>query len=149
MSLKEKLDQDFKKSLKEKDAIRVSVIRLLKTAIKNREVEKRGELSEEEILQAINSQAKTRKESIAEFKKAGRDDLVKKEEQELSILTEYLPEQLTPEELDKIVDDAIRETEAEGPKDMGNVMKALMPKVTGRADGKIVSQMVKDKLSSL
>jgi uncharacterized protein YqeY len=149
MSLKEKLDQDFKKALKGKDTVRVSVIRLLKTAIKNREVEKRDELSEEEILQAVNSQAKTRKESIGEFQKAGRDDLVKKEEQELSILTEYLPEQLTPKELEKIVDNAIGEAGAEGPKDMGNVMKALMPKVTGRADGKIVSQMVKDKLSSL
>lgn len=148
MSFKEKLDQDLKKALKDRDAVRTSVIRLLKTAIKNREVEKRGELSEEEILQAVNSQAKSRKESITEFKKAGRDDLVKKEEQELSILNEYLPEQLTPEELEKIIDTALREAEAEGPKDMGNVMKILMPKVTGRADGKTVSQMVKDKLSS-
>ena len=149
MSFKEKLDQDFKKALKDRDAVRTSVIRLLKTAIKNREVEKRGELSEEEILQAVNSQAKSRKESITEFKKAGRDDLVKKEEQELSILSEYLPEQLTPEELEKIIDTALRDVEAEGPKDMGKVMKILMPNITGRSDGKIVSQMVKDKLSSL
>lgn len=149
MSLKETLDQDLKKSLKGRDTVRTSVIRLLKANIKNREVEKRGELSEEEILQAVNSQAKSRKESITEFKKAGRDDLVKKEEQELSILNEYLPEQLTPEELEKVIDTAVCDAEAEGPKDMGKVMKILMSNVTGRADGKIVSQMVKDKLSSL
>jgi uncharacterized protein YqeY len=149
MSFKENLDQDLKDSQKSRDAVRVSVIRMLKAAIKNREVDKRGELTDEEFLQAVNSQVKTRKEAIEEFKKAGRTELVEKEEQELKILTEYLPEPLTEGEISGLVEAAIKETDAAGPKDMGKVMKILMPQILGRADGKLVSQMVKDTLSSL
>jgi len=149
MSLKEQLDSDLKESLKAKDSIRTGVIRLLKAAIKNREVEKRGELSEEELLHAVNSQVKTRKESIIEFKKGNRADLVEKEEQELAILQTYLPKQLTPDEIEALVANAIRDAQAQGPKDMGAVMKLLMPQITGRCDGKMVSELVKNKLSSL
>jgi uncharacterized protein YqeY len=149
MSLKEKLEADLKEAQKAKDAVRLSVIRMLKTAIKNREVEKREELTDQELLQAVNSQAKLRKESIGEFKKAGRDDLAAKEEAELEILKDYLPEELSEEEIKKMIDDAVSEAGASGPKDMGSVMKLLMPKTTGRADGKLVSQLVKEALSSL
>jgi len=149
MSLKEQLDTDLKEAQKSRDQIRMNTIRMLKTVIKNREVEKKGELTDQELLQAVNSQVKARKEAIEEYKKAGRDELAEKEQSELKILEAYLPEQLSPEELDTLVDNAVAETGAAGPKDMGAVMKALMPHVTGRADGKTVSQKVKEKLAQL
>ncbi len=148
-SLKEQLDNDLKEAQKKKDTIRVSVIRMLKATIKNREVEKIGELTEQELLQAVNSQIKTRAEAIEGFRKGGREDMAKKEESEMAILKAYLPQQLTGEELSALVDKAVSESGAAGPKDMGKVMKLLMADVTGRADGKTVSELVKEKLSSL
>ncbi len=148
-SLKEQLDADLKEAQKARDSIRVNVIRMLKTTIKNREVEKIGELNEQELLQAINSQVKTRLEAIEGFKKGGRDESVKKEEAEMAILKAYLPAQLSKEEIEALIDKAVAETAAAGPKDMGKVMKALMADVTGKADGKLVSDLVKEKLSSL
>jgi uncharacterized protein len=148
-SLKEQLDADLKEAQKARDTIRVNVIRMLKTTIKNREVEKIGELNDQELLQAINSQVKTRLEAIEGFKKGGRDESVKKEEAELAILKAYLPAQLSKEELVALIEKAVAETEAAGPRDMGKVMKALMGDVTGKADGKLVSELVKEKLSSL
>jgi uncharacterized protein YqeY len=148
-SLKEQLDADLKEAQKARDSIRVNVIRMLKTTIKNREVEKIGELNEQELLQAINSQIKTRLEAIEGFKKGGRDESVKKEEAEMAILKKYLPAQLSREELIALIEKAVSETGAAGPKDMGKVMKALMADVTGKADGKLVSELVKEKLSSL
>jgi uncharacterized protein YqeY len=148
-SIKEQLDADLKEAQKAKDTIRVNVIRMLKTTIKNREVEKIGDLNEQELLQAVNSQIKTRMEAIEGFKKGGRDEMVRKEEAEMAILKAYLPEQLSREELAALIDKAVVETEAAGPRDMGKVMKALMPDVTGKADGKLVSELVKEKLSSL
>jgi uncharacterized protein YqeY len=148
-SLKERLDDDLKEAQKKKDPIRVSVIRMLKTNIKNREVEKIGELTEQELLQAVNSQIKTRLEAIEGFKKGNRGDLVAKEEAELEILKGYLPAQLSRDELVALIDKAVAESEAAGPKDMGKVMKLLMADVTGKADGKLVSELVKEKLSSL
>lgn len=149
MTLKEQLDIDLKTAQKAKDKVRLSVIRMLKAVIKNREVEKREELTEQELLQAVNSQVKSRRESIEEYKKGNREDLVKKEEEELIILKEYLPEELSEDELKEMIEAAVSEAEASGPKDMGKVMKILTAKTTGRADGKVVSGMVKEKLSSL
>lgn len=148
-SLKEQLDADLKESQKARDTIRVNVIRMLKTTIKNREVEKIGELTDQELLQAVNSQIKTRLEAIEGFKKGGRDEMVKKEEAELAILKAYLPEQLSREEIVALIEKAVTETGAAGPRDMGKVMKALITDVTGKADGKLVSELVKEKLSSL
>ncbi len=148
-SLKEQLDADLKESQKARDTIRVNVIRMLKTTIKNREVEKIGELTDQELLQAVNSQIKTRLEAIEGFKKGGRDEMVKKEEAELAILKAYLPEQLSREEIVSLIEKAVTETGAAGPRDMGKVMKALINDVTGKADGKLVSELVKEKLSSL
>jgi uncharacterized protein len=148
-SLKEQLDADLKEAQKARDMIRVNVIRMLKTTIKNREVEKIGELTDQELLQAVNSQIKTRLEAIEGFKKGGRDEMVKKEEAELAILKAYLPEQLSREEIVALIEKAVTETGAAGPRDMGKVMKALINDVTGKADGKLVSELVKEKLSSL
>jgi uncharacterized protein len=148
-SLKEQLDADLKEAQKARDTIRVNVIRMLKTTIKNREVEKIGELTDQELLQAVNSQIKTRLEAIEGFKKGGRDEMVKKEETELAILKAYLPEQLSREEIVALIEKAVTETGASGPREMGKVMKALINDVTGKADGKLVSELVKEKLSSL
>lgn len=146
MSLKERFSSELKDSLKAGDRLKLSTIRLIMASLKNREIEKRGSLSEEEIIDLLVSLSKQRKESIEEFKKGGRQDLVDKETEELKIIESYLPQQLTPEEIKKIIGETITETGASGSKDIGKVMKVLMPKVKGRADGKLVNEMVKEFL---
>ncbi|MEK6689994.1 MAG: GatB/YqeY domain-containing protein [Nitrospirota bacterium] len=146
MSLKERFSSELKDSLKAGDRLKLSTIRLIMASLKNREIEKRGSLSEEEIIDLLVSLSKQRKESIEEFKKGGRQDLVDKETEELKIIESYLPQQLTPEEIKKIIGETITETGASGSKDIGKVMKVLMPKVKGRADGKLVNEMVKELL---
>jgi len=146
MSLLQKLDDDLKSALKASDSLRVSVIRMTKAALKNRQIDKRGDLSEEDIIAVLSTLAKQRKESIEQFSKGGREDLAEKERQELSILQSYMPEQLTHEELDGVIIEAIKETSAGGVKDMGKVMRLVMSRVKGAADGKIVTQRVKNLL---
>jgi uncharacterized protein YqeY len=146
MSLKERFSSELKDSLKAGNALKVSVIRLILAALKNKEIEKRGSLSEEEIIDLLVSLSKQRKESIEGFNKGGRQDLVDKETEELKIVESYLPEEFTPEEIKEKIIEAIKETGASGAKDMGKVMKVLMPKVKGRADGRIVNEMVRELL---
>jgi uncharacterized protein YqeY len=123
-------------------------VRLLTALIKNREVEKLGPLTEAEILQAITTSCKQRQEAIAQFQQGGRQDLVEKETAELGILQAYLPAALSEAEVRAMVQEAIRESQAASPKEMGKVMALLMPKVTGRADGKVVSALVRELLAS-
>jgi len=132
--------------MKAKDTAKVSTLRLLISEIKNKEIDKRGELTDDEILAVIQKAVKQRKESIEQYEKAGRSDLVEKEKKELEILEAYLPQPLSEEELEAIIDEAIKEAQATSVKDMGKVMKIVMPKVRGRADGKIVNQKVREKL---
>lgn len=146
MDLKQRLGEDLKTGLRSGDKLKVSVIRLLTALIKNREVEKRRPLTDAEVIQAISSSCKQRQEAIEQFRQGGRQDLVDKESAELGILQEYLPSPLTPEELQDLVREAIREVQAASPKEMGKVMAILMPKVTGRADGKLVSTLVREAL---
>jgi len=146
MSFLQKLDDDLKVSLKASDSLKVSVLRMAKAALKNRQIDKRGELSEEDIISVLSTLSKQRRESIEQFSKGGREDLAEKERQELSILQTYLPKQLTPEELDSIIFESIKESSAQGLKDMGKVMRLVMSRVKGSADGKIVNQRVKDLL---
>ncbi len=146
MSLQQRLDNDLKGAIKSSDKLKTSVLRMVKAAIKNRQVEKTGELSEEEIISVLVTLSKQRRESIDLFLKGGREDLADKETQELSILQSYLPSQLTPEEIDRLIIEAIQESSAEGVKDMGKVMRLLMPRVKGAADGKAVNQRVKELL---
>ncbi len=147
MDLKTRLGEDFKRALRSGDKLRLSVIRLLTALIKNREVEKRGPLTDAEVLQAIVASCNQRQEAIEKYRQGGRQDLVDKESAELEILQSYLPKPLTSEELQAMVLEAIREVQATSLKEMGKVMGVLMPRVTGRADGKIVNTLVREALS--
>lgn len=146
MSFLQKLDDDLKVSLKASDSLKVSVLRMAKAALKYRQIDKGGELSEEEIISVLSSLSKQRKESIELFSKGGREDLAEKERQELAILQSYLPEQVPEKELDRIIAEAIKESSAAGIKDMGKVMKLVMPRLKGSADGKLINQKVKELL---
>lgn len=147
MSFKQILQQDLKTAMKEKDTIRKNVITMVRAAILQQEKDKRIEMDDEGILDVIAKAVKQRKDSIPEFEKGNRPDLVKDLEREVDILMSYLPEQLSEDEVDELVTQTIFEVGAQSAKDMGNVMKALMPKVKGRADGRIVNMLVKKHLN--
>jgi len=147
VELKTRLGEDFKSALRSGEKLRVSVLRLLTALIKNREVEKRGPLTDAEVLQAIVASCKQRQEAIEQYKLGGRQDLVEKEAAELQILQSYLPRPLTSEELRAMVLEAIHEVQATSLKEMGKVMAVLMPKLTGRADGKVVNALVREALA--
>ena len=146
MALRERLNDDLKSAMRAGDAPRRTVLRYLLSAIHNQEIEKKAELDDEAITALLGRQAQQRRDSIEAFRKGGRDDLVAKEEAELTLIAEYLPEQLTDEEVRELAAKAIADTGAEGPRDMGRVMGALMPQVRGRADGKTVSAVVSELL---
>ena len=145
MSLKEKLANGMKEAMKAREAgkERLSVIRLVRGAIRQIEIDQRVELDDEGVLAVISKEVKQRRDSIEEFKKSGREDLVAQNEADIAILMEYLPAQLTEAEVKALVDEAVAAVGAKDPKDMGKVMKELMPKVKGKADGKLVNQLVK------
>ncbi|MDO8494848.1 MAG: GatB/YqeY domain-containing protein [Deltaproteobacteria bacterium] len=146
MSLFERIEEDFKNALRAKAADRLSALRMIKAALQNKKIENRGRLDEKEILATLSTLAKQRKESIEQYKNAKRDDLAKKEADELTLIEAYLPQQLSEAEVEKLVDEALQETGAKGPQELGNVMKALMPKLGGKADGKLVNALVRKKL---
>jgi len=144
----EKLSDDYKDALRSGDKIKVSVLRMIKAAVKNREIEKGSLLSDDEIFAVFRSFVKRANESIEQFSKAGRMDLAEKEKEELSIMQGYLPLQPGEDEIRKLVKEIISETGAAGPKEMGKVMKAVMAKTKGLADGKLVSNLVKEMLEA-
>lgn len=146
-ALKAQLADDLRTALKGGDRLKTSVLRLLHALIKNREIEKRGELDDAEIIQAVIASCKTRKEAIEQYVKGGRPELAAKEEAELKLLEFYLLPPLSLEELRQKIEDALVAAQASSMKDMGKVMALLMPEISGRADGKVASQMVKDALS--
>jgi len=146
MSLKERLMNDLKDAMKEKKQLRKSVITMVRAAIKQVEVDNRVELDDESIIDIMSKQVKQKRDAIEEFARGGREDLVNETKEEIKILMEYLPQQLTEEEISQIVSRIIDEVGANSAKDMGKVMSALMPKVKGRADGKLVNQIVKQYL---
>ena len=148
MSLYQQLDQDLKTALKSQQPVAASTLRMLKSAIRYREVELKRSLSEDELLAVVATQAKQRREAVAEYTKAARPDLAKKEEEELSILLSFLPEQLSNEACEAEVSGIIAELGASGPKDLGRVMKAVMARLAGRADGKVIQEMARRRLSS-
>ena len=147
MSLFDKISQDLTVAQKKRDTIRLSTLRMLKSDLKYKQIEKNSPLSEEEELSVLSSAVKKHKDSIEHFKQAQRNDLVAQEEAELKIILEYLPKQLSEEELTGLIEQAIQEAGAVSKADLGKVMKILMPKVRGRSDGKLVSSLVTAKLS--
>jgi uncharacterized protein YqeY len=146
MELREKIEADTREALKSGAKDKVSTLRMLNAALKNKQIDKRRPLTEEEVIETVRSLIKQRKDSIEQFTKGGRQDLVDKETAEVAFLEAYLPKQLAREELEAMVRDAIAQTGAQGARDMGKVMKALIPMVGGRADGKLVSELVKNAL---
>jgi hypothetical protein len=146
MGLQDKIEADTKDALKSGAKDKVSTLRMLNAALKNKQIDKRRPLTEDEVLETVRSLIKQRRDSIEQFAKGGRQDLVDKETAEITVLEAYLPAQLSREELEVMVRDAVAQTGASGAKDMGKVMKALIPMVGGRADGKLVSELVKHAL---
>lgn len=146
MSLKEKLQEDLKSSMKNKDTIRKSVITLVRAAIKQIEVDQRVELDDVAVMDIISKQLKQRNDSLAEFEKAGREGLIEETKSEIQVLKEYLPQQLSEEELEKIVIETIAEVGATSMKDMGKIMAIIKPKTAGRADGRKINELVKKNL---
>ena len=145
--LAEQVDSDLKSAMKSREEIKVSTLRMLKAASKNAAIDKKKpELDDTEVLSVIAKLVKQRRESIEEFKKGNRADLVEKEEAEIKILQSYLPQSLTDQEIDKVIVDAIQETGASKRSDMSKVMKLVMQKAAGRADGGLISQKVAAKL---
>ncbi len=148
--LKEQISKDFNEALKARDERKLSALRLLRTEIKKREVSgKKKELADAEVMETITTLVKQRRESIRLFREGQRQDLVEKEEAELQFLQTYLPQPLSQSAIEVLIDQVLLETRATGMKDQGKVMKAVMAKISGRAEGKIVSEIVKQKLSKL
>jgi uncharacterized protein YqeY len=148
LALKDQLEADLKAAMKQKDVLKVSVVRMLKSAIKYREIEVLKTLDDAGIQAVVGSEIKRRRDSVDQYRQGGREDLASKEEAEIAMLQGYLPAQLSPGELERIVDAAIARAGAQGPKDMGKVMKEVLPEVQGKAEGKAVSELVKAKLAT-
>ncbi len=148
MSLQDRLANDLKEAMKAKDQLRMDVIRMIKAALLNKEIELKKNLDDAEMSKVMTTMLKQRRESIEQYQKAKRDDLAAKETKEIAIIEGYLPKAASPEDIAKAVDEAIRETGASSMKDMGNLMKAVMVRLAGKTvDGKHVSDLVKSKLS--
>ena len=147
MALKEQLMEDLKDAMKNKNEIKKNTVTMIKAAILQVEKDKQITLEDDAIVEIIAKEAKKRKDAIAEFEKAGREDLINQTNEELAIIKAYLPEELSTEELTKIIEEVIAEVGAETMKDMGKVMQAVKAKTAGRADGKTINEIVKSKLS--
>lgn len=146
MPIKERMQDDLKTAMKSGDTRRREILRLLMSVFKQAEVDRRVTLSDEDIIDLLGSEAKKRRESIEEMTRAGRSELAAQEQYELDVIESYLPEQLGRDEIERIVDEVIGETGASGPRDIGRVMGAVMPRVRGQADGKLVSDVVRQRL---
>lgn len=145
-SIKERISEDMKGAMKSGDKAKLNAVRMLHAAIRKKEIDDRVELDDAAVTKVIGSLVKQRQDSIEQFKAGNRPDLVEKETAELKLLQGYLPEQMSQDELVKIIEAAIQEAGAKTQKDMGSVMKVLMPKVSGKADGKLVNQLVRERL---
>ena len=144
--LKEKLLQDFKEAMKEKNELKKNTVMMVRAAVLQIEKDTQKEVLDDQILEIIAKEVKKRKESLADYEKSGREDLIRQINDEIAILKEYLPEELSEEEIRKIVEEAIKETGAETIKDMGKVMKAAKAKTDGRADNKVINEIVREFL---
>jgi len=146
MSLKEQIPNDIKNALRNKSTVELSVLRMLQSAIHNKEIDNKEELSDEQVIEVVSSEVKKRRDAASEFEKVNRPDAVQKEKEEIEILLKYMPEQLSEDQIREEVAKAIEESMADGLKDLGKVMKIIMPRMKGKADGKLVNSMVRDLL---
>ena len=147
MSLKEKIIEDIKTAMRAKDKERLSVLRMVKSKLMNQEIDKQSELTDEEVIKTLNTLVKQRRDSAEQYTNAGRDELATKENEEIVFIEEYLPQNATEEEIENAVAEAVAETGADSMKDMGNVMKTSLAKLSGKTvDGKVVSEKVRAKL---
>ena len=149
MGLAERLNEDLKSAMREQNELRRSVLRIVRSELHNEEKDQQKSLDEESVMAVINNLAKRNRESIEEFKKGNRADLVEREEAELQVLLEYLPQQFTEEEISQLAIKIVQETASKGPSDKGKVMSAIMPQVRGKADGAIVNKIVMGILENL
>jgi uncharacterized protein YqeY len=146
MSLEERLIDEMKQAMRSNDKLRLSTIRMIRSSLKNKEIELRRKLDDEDILRVIQGMVRKGEESIEQFQAGARTDLVEKEKKEIEILKSFLPQPISQEEILRIIDQSIEETQASSLKDLGKVMKSVMPKLGGKADGKLVNQLVKGRL---
>ncbi len=146
MTLSEKINEDLKEAMKNKDSFKLGVIRMIKGAMQLAKKNPREELTDDDVINVLSKQVKMRREAIEQFEKAGRNDLVEQNKKEIEILSSYMPEELSMEELNKILDKVFDEVKPSSPKDMGLVMKAVTPLVKGRADMSLVSKLIKERL---
>ena len=149
MSLFNQINEDIKTSMKNKDAFKLSVIRMVKGAMQLEVINKKRDLNDDEVIAIIAKQIKMRKDSIEEFKKASRDDLVEKTQKEVDILVTYMPEQLNEDEIIKVIDEVFEIVKPSSMKDLGMIMKEISPKVKGKADMSEVNRLIKEKLNNL
>jgi uncharacterized protein YqeY len=147
MGLEERLIEEMKQAMKSNDKIRLSTIRMIRSTVKNKEIELRKPLDDDAIFRVIQGMVKKSEDSIEQFKAGGRMDLVEKETKEIEIMKSFLPQPLSREEVLKVIDQTIEETNASSLKDLGKVMKTVMPKLGGKVDGALVNQLVKERLS--
>ncbi len=147
MTIQDRLTEAMKVAMKAKDSLRLNTIRMMRSAIKNREIDTRSELSETEAISILSTLVKQRRESAEAYRNGGRDDLAAKEEAELLVIQEFLPSQLDEAGIRELIEKAVLETGATSPKDMGKVMKVVSAQTTGRADGRLVSELVKARLA--
>lgn len=146
-SFVDQLNSDIKQAMRDKNKLKLSTLRLLKSALQNEQIKSGAELTDEEVLSVLTRETKQRKESLVEFEQAGRQELVENTQMELEFLYHYLPRQLTEDEIESVVVETIREVNATSKADMGKVMGAIMPKIKGIADGNVVKKMVEEQLS--
>jgi uncharacterized protein YqeY len=147
MSLEERLVEEMKQAMKSSEKLKLSAIRMIRSALKNKEIELRKKLEDEEIVKVIQAMVRKGEESVEQFQTGGRMDLVEKEKSEIEVMKSFLPQPISQEEILKIIDQSIQETQASSLKDLGKVMKSVMPKIGGKADGKLINQLVKERLS--
>ncbi|SHJ90784.1 hypothetical protein SAMN02745227_01008 [Anaerobranca californiensis DSM 14826] len=148
MNLVDRLTADMKTAMKNGDKLALSVIRMMRSEIKYAEISKGSPLTEEDVLEVLSRECKKRRDSIEEYIKGNRQDIAAQLEKEVEIISTYLPKQLTREEIQSIIDEGLRETQVSSVKEMGKLMAYIMPKVKGKADGKLVNQLVKERLSN-
>ena len=149
MALRDQIPEDLKTALREKKSLDLMVLRMLQASIKNREIDNKGQLGDEEIVQVVSSEIKKRRDSIEEFKKVGRDDAAETEQQEIDVLMKYMPEQLSENEVSAKVTELVAESGAKSIKDLGVAMKVVMPALKGKADGKVINKYVRQELEKL